>query len=399
VAYVRRIDTVARRTPSKRVRKRGRKVPFVIKFLVLVAVVLAIIFYLHPKQPPPFTERVRVLDQLILTQLSQLEIPQEAIQKQGEEQRRGRKTWVLSRWDVTLPRGMEPEKATSQLVQGIQDACSGVTITESKAEDGTWAIQVKVDNLLAHHLIFHPPQLKPLPPPMPLGPRIAIVVDDLGSDRKVAGELLCLDAPLTFSILPLQRYSRRIAQEAHAQGREIILHLPMEPRGYPSKDPGTGALFVTMGEKELLRLLKKDLEAVPFIKGVNNHMGSRFMEHGAAVRVVLRELKKRGLFFLDSRTTAKTEGYHIARELALRAGKRDLFLDNENDVQDTQDQLEGLIRLARRHGKAIGICHPYPSTITALKKAITKIQAEGVRIVPLSEALDQSDESVASASR
>jgi hypothetical protein len=263
-----------------------------------------------------------------------------------------------------------------------------VTVSEAKAQDGTWEVMVKVDNLLAHRLIFHPPKIKP-PPIRPPRPRLAIVVDDLGADKRIAEELLRLDASLTFSILPFQPHSRRIAQRAHAQGKEIILHLPLEPRGFPLKDPGKGALFVAMSERELLGQLRKDLDAVPFIVGVNNHMGSRFMEHAAAVRLVMGELKKRGLFFLDSRTTAKTEGYQIARELALLAGERDIFLDNENDVQDIRAQLEALIRVAKDRGKAVGICHPYPATIIVLKGMIAKIKAQGIQIVPLSQALEE----------
>jgi polysaccharide deacetylase 2 family uncharacterized protein YibQ len=143
-----------------------------------------------------------------------------------------------------------------------------------------------------------------------------------------------------------------------------------------------------MEEKELLRQLRKDLEAVPFITGVNNHMGSRFMEQGEKVRLMLSELKQRKLFFLDSRTTSKSQGYPIAQELDLRADTRDLFLDNESDVGYTKLQLQQLIRIARDHGSAIGICHPYPSTITALKEMIPQIKAEGIEIVPLSQALD-----------
>lgn len=388
MAYARRRPPVKRGALPRRGRKRGRGIPFLFKFLVFAGILFAIILlYIHRKQPPPFTERVRAVDQLLLAQLAQLEIPQGAIQKQEEEQRYGTKTWTLSRWEVQLPQGVEAEQVTSELAKRIQEACPGVTVTDAKAQDGQWEVKVKVDNLLARHLIFHPPRIKP-PPLRPPRPRLAIVVDDLGPDDRVAEELLRLDASITFSILPLQPHSRRIAQEAHAQGREVILHLPMEPRGFPLKDPGKGALFVAMSERELLRQLRKDLDAVPFIVGVNNHMGSRFMEHAAAVRLVLAELKKRGLFFLDSRTTAKTEGYQIARELALLAGERDLFLDNENDVHDIRAQLEGLIRLARDHGRAVGICHPYPATITALKGMITKIKAAGIRIVPLSQALE-----------
>jgi len=388
MAYARRRPPMKRGASPQRGRRRGKKFSLLFKFLVFAGVLLAIILlYIHRKQPPPFTERAKAVDQVILAQLSQLEIPEGNIQKQGEAQRYGTKTWTLSRWEVALPQGVEAERVTSQLAQRIQDACPGVMVTEARAGDGTWEVKVTVDNLLAHHLIFHPPKIKP-PPVRPPRPRLAIVVDDLGTDKRIAEELLRLNAPLTFSILPFQPHSRRIAEKAHAQGREVILHLPLEPRGFPLKDPGKGALFVAMSERELLRQLRKDLNAVPFIVGVNNHMGSRFMEHGVSVRLVLEELKKRKLFFLDSRTTAKTQGYQIARELALLAGERDIFLDNENDVQDIRTQLEGLIRLARDHGTAIGICHPYPATITALKGMISKIKAQGIRIVPLSQALE-----------
>ena len=351
-------------------------------------VLLAIILYLHLSQPPPsFTERARIIDQLLLSQLSQLKVPPGAIHKQEEEQRRGQKTWTLSRWEVTLPPGVTPKEASSQLVQRIRDACPGVTFTEAKTQDNSWEIEVQVDNLLAHHVILRPPPIQP--PPIPLRrPRMAIVVDDLGLNKRIAEEFLRLEAPLTFAIFPLQPSSRRIAHKAHAEGREIILHLPMEPQGYPLKDPGKGALLVSMDERELLCQLRKDLEAVPFITGVNNHMGSRFMEDGEKVRLVLRELKQRKLFFLDSRTTSKSQGYHIAQELSLRADIRDLFLDNESDVGYTKRQLKRLIYLARNHGTAIGICHPYPSTITALEEMIPQIQEEGIQIVPLSQALD-----------
>jgi polysaccharide deacetylase 2 family uncharacterized protein YibQ len=388
MAYPGRRPPGKRDASPRRGRRRGKKIPLLLKLLVFAGVLVTLtLLYIHRKQPPPFTERVRAVDEVLLAQLSQLEIPEGAIQKQGEEQRSGTKTWTLSRWDVALPQGVEAEKVTSRLAQHIRDACPGVMVAEAKVQDGAWEVKVTIDNLLAHDLIFHPPTIKP-PPIRPPRPRLAIVVDDLGVDKRIAEELLRLDAPLTFSILPFQPHSRRIAQQAHAKGREVILHLPMEPRGFPLKDPGKGALFVAMSERELLRQLRKDLDAVPFIVGVNNHMGSRFMEHGVSVRLVLRELKKRGLFFLDSRTTAKTQGYQIARELALLAGERNLFLDNENDERDIRAQLEGLIRIARDRGTAIGICHPHPATITALKGMISRIKAQGIRIVPLSQALE-----------
>ena len=382
MATARRKPTARRKTPSRKRRKGGRKVPLFFKFLALFAVLLALILYIHYRQPSPFTERVHCVDQLIQARLAQLEIPQGAIHKRGEQRRKGEQTWTFSRWEVTLPSGVAPQEVVTPLARTIREACPGAALTEARAPDGTWEVKVTVDNILAHHLIVRPSRLKPSPP------RIAIVVDDLGVDRQVAEELLSLDASLTFSILPMQTHSRRIAKTAHAHGREVILHLPLEPRGFPLKDPGEGALFVAMGDRELVRQLRKDLDAVPYIAGVNNHMGSRFMGHDEKVRLVLEELKGRGLFFLDSRTSSNSTGYRIARSLALRTGERDVFLDNETGVKDIQAQVEHLIRIARKDGKAIGICHPYPATVTVLTTMIPRIKAQGIDIVPLSQVLD-----------
>jgi polysaccharide deacetylase 2 family uncharacterized protein YibQ len=380
-----RRNTASRRRGHK---KKGGKVSLFWKFLLCIGVILAIMLYIHLRQPSPsFTSRVKTVDQIILAQLSQRKITEQAIQKREEELKRKNTSWTLTRWEITLPSGVEAKNTSSHLIKKIQDACAGVAFTESRNQTGAWELHVKVDDLLVHHLIFHSPKLKPLPPRLPQ-PRIAIVVDDLGANEQVTEELLRLETPLTFSILPLQPFSRRIAKKAHNQGIEVILHLPMEPRGFPLKNPGKGALFVSMSTKELLRQLRKDLDAVPFITGVNNHMGSRFMEHNDKVKIVLQELKKQGFFFLDSRTSAKSTGYQIAQMLGMRAGERDLFLDNEADVQAIRVQLEQLIKTARDKRTAIGICHPYPSTITALKEMVPKIKIDGIQIVPLSKALD-----------
>jgi polysaccharide deacetylase 2 family uncharacterized protein YibQ len=388
----RRATTARKRPPIVRRRKRGRRIPLFFKFLVCVAIIVGVILVLQQKKPlAPFLERAHDAERLVLTQLSRMEIPQQAIQKRREEMREGTRVWTSGRWEITLPAGVNADKATSQLVEGIGETPPGVTLTASKAQDGTAAVGVKVDDLLILYLIFRPPAVAPPKPlPLPPRPRIAIVVDDLGLDKRVVENLLRLEVPVTFSILPFQPYSRYAAKLVHARGKEIILHLPMEPRGFPLKDPGEGGLFVTMGEtKELARQLKKDLDAVPYISGANNHMGSRFMEHEAVVRVVLGELKKRGLFFLDSGTTDRSMGYKLARELTMKAGRRDIFLDNETGPKDMEAQLNHLMKIALARGKAIGIGHPYPTTVAALKGMIAKIQKAGIKIVPLSQVLDE----------
>jgi polysaccharide deacetylase 2 family uncharacterized protein YibQ len=159
----------------------------------------------------------------------------------------------------------------------------------------------------------------------------------------------------------------------------------MEPHGYPEIKPGKGALLYEMSEEELLRQLSKDIEAVPYIQGVSNHMGSQLMEDPEKIGLILSEVKRRNLFFLDSRTTPQTVGLQTARSLGLKAAERDIFLDHSTDGKDVKRQLEQLIQISLSTGKAIGIGHPHPSTIQSLKEMIPRIKEKGIQIVSLSE--------------
>jgi len=218
--------------------------------------------------------------------------------------------------------------------------------------------------------------------------KVAIVIDDLGYDNHLAEELLKIDAPLTFSIFPLCPCSKSVAQKAHALGRDVMLHLPMEPHGYPEKNPGIGSLFLNMSDEELLKRLDENIRSVPFIKGVNNHMGSRFTEDKEKMRVVLREIKRRKLFFLDSRTSKDSVVYSMAKEMGVGTAERKIFLDNNQDVDLINSQVYKLAKASMKNGSAIGICHPYPSTIKALKQIIPKLMAKGIEVVPVSQLVE-----------
>jgi hypothetical protein len=217
---------------------------------------------------------------------------------------------------------------------------------------------------------------------------MAIVIDDLGEDNHISKELLDWNLPITFSILPFTSNSRTLAQKAHERGKEIILHLPMEPHGYPKIKPGEGVLLFEMDEENLLHQLSKDIEAIPYLAGVSNHMGSRLMEDPEKVRIILTELKRRSLFFLDSRTTPQTVGLQTAQSIGLRTMERSLFLDHSQDIREIKQNLERLAQLSLKTGRAIGIGHPYPSTLKSLKEMIPKIQEKGIDIVPLSSMMD-----------
>lgn len=215
--------------------------------------------------------------------------------------------------------------------------------------------------------------------------KIAIIIDDIGCDLTPLNELLKIDAPITFSILPHCTYSVDSAEKLYRAGREILLHLPMEPHGYPDKDPGAGALFSRMNGEEIRRQVKKNIEAVPYIAGVNNHMGSRFMEDEDGLNIVFNRLSEEDLFFVDSLTTRRSKGKKLAKKIGLRFASRDIFIDNNQDFTIILQKFMNLLKKRNRWKTLIIIGHPYPGTILALKQAVPGIRAEGIEIVPVSD--------------
>lgn len=214
-------------------------------------------------------------------------------------------------------------------------------------------------------------------------PRIAIIIDDLGYDSKTAFSFFGLGLPLSLSVLPYAPFTDKIVREAGKHGLEIILHLPMEPKNYPSVDPGAGALFLSMDEDKIRRILNEDLNEVPGAKGVNNHMGSSFTENSAKMSVVLEILKKKNLFYVDSRTTADTVGFELARKIGVPVAKRNVFLDNDLESKAIEMQMERLLSMARHYGAAIGIGHPHKQTLRVLEEYYSQIESE-FQIVPVS---------------
>lgn len=220
-------------------------------------------------------------------------------------------------------------------------------------------------------------------------PLLAIVVDDLGEKLSVLKRLEKLDYPVTFSILPFTPFVKQAVATARKKNCEIILHLPCEPIGYPHRaNPGKGALFVSMPDKKMRRVLRQNIAAVEGISGVNNHMGSLFTQDLASMRIVLRELKKRGLFFMDSRTTAKSKARLAAKQLGMPYIHRNLFLDNEFDTDKILQQLKKAENIAKNKGSCVVIGHPHPTTLAALQKW-QKERDKSVHIVSVSQILQR----------
>ncbi len=218
--------------------------------------------------------------------------------------------------------------------------------------------------------------------------KIAIIIDDIGNSLLPVKDLIKVDAPLTFSILPYCPYSISSAEYIYKAKREILLHLPMEPLSYPRANPGKGALFVQMNSKELLRQLDDDIDAVPYISGINNHMGSRFMADEKGLIVIMSELRKRNLFFVDSRTTSDTKGEKVASITGLPCLSRNVFIDNAQDYETTLNILLNLSSTGEKK-PLIVIGHPYDTTIRALKEAVPLLKQRGFEIVPVSHLLSR----------
>jgi hypothetical protein len=218
------------------------------------------------------------------------------------------------------------------------------------------------------------------------GPMIAIVLDDVGVNKADAELALNLPAPITLSMMTYADNVGDLAARAHARGHELMLHVPMQPVN-PKMDPGPNALLVGLGNDELKRRLDWGLARFPGFIGINNHMGSRFTQDEAGMRLVMHELQSRGLLFLDSRTIPNSVGERIAGELGVPHVGRDVFLDDQLTLlggDSVERQLAAAERIATKRGYVIAIGHPHPTTVAILQKWMVEAKQRGFVLVPLS---------------
>lgn len=215
-------------------------------------------------------------------------------------------------------------------------------------------------------------------------PKVAIIIDDLGNSLERAKPFLEYPYPLTLAILPKTPHSADIANAALESGKEVILHLPMEAETNNEK-LGDGAILTNMDEEAIKEQLEKDLESLPMAAGFNNHMGSKASSDKRVVRTVLNTIKSKGLFVVDSWTTSNSVLYSTAEGMHLPHVRRNIFLDNIEDVNLIKEQIQVLIDTARREGFAVGIGHPYPVTAQALQEFIPEFKKAQVELVIVGE--------------
>lgn len=215
--------------------------------------------------------------------------------------------------------------------------------------------------------------------------KVALIVDDMGYSLEAINELCSIGRPLTIAIIPYSPLASEIATISRQHDLEVILHLPLEAINNNEGNHSKGMITAGMSEDEVIAIVEKNLDQVPYIRGVNNHMGSRVTADRQLMNIILRRLKDRNLFFIDSRTTASSVAYNIAQSLNIPSAYRHIFLDGELDESYIRRQLIELFRRAQQNGFALGICHPTKETLKVLKESFHLVDEYGLEPVLASQ--------------
>jgi hypothetical protein len=223
-----------------------------------------------------------------------------------------------------------------------------------------------------------------LPASAPAAEKLAsIIIDDLGNSLDYGAAVLDIDTPLTLAMLPLSDYGATLANIAYKQGKEVMLHLPLQ--SVESHLPTAGTLYLHMTHAQFVRQLDADLASIPHLSGVNNHMGSLLTQHPGHMDWLMQELERRGdLYFIDSRTTTKTVAGMFADKHGIPHMDRDIFLDPDFSPQTLRRQFERFIDIASNFGCAIAIAHPHPRTLEFIKQHISELERHEITLVPVS---------------
>jgi polysaccharide deacetylase 2 family uncharacterized protein YibQ len=215
--------------------------------------------------------------------------------------------------------------------------------------------------------------------------KIAIIMDDIGRSLSPLKKLQKLDIIITPSILPGTGKALSATSLLRDEGHEYMIHMPMQPRSYPKTNPGENALLLGQSEGKTRRLIQSYIESVPGAIGCNNHMGSRYTEDKAAMRIVLDELKKYNFFFIDSRTIGDSIAFSEARKMGLKTATRNIFLDNKESIPAIRKQIRRMVSLAGKNKEIIAICHPYSETLEAFRLEQDWLKRQKVDFVAASD--------------
>lgn len=219
-------------------------------------------------------------------------------------------------------------------------------------------------------------------------PAISIIIDDMGYMEERDRRAINLPGSITFSFLPYTPHARELALLAHKLNKEIMLHQPME--AISNQKLGPGALTLDMTQDQFVAQLQSNLKEIPYIAGINNHMGSLLTQYPGQMRWLMHELSKHSdLYFVDSYTTVNSIGQKVANNNWIPNTRRNVFLDADRDPAKIKMHFQRLLRMARKNGTALAIGHPYPETMAILEKELPKLAKVGIKLLPVSGLLER----------
>lgn len=329
-----------------------------------------------------YEAKAREIDSAIDKRLVELGVGlEDIVERYGEKKKKGEIEWTHTTKRVKVSPKEPLEKYEKAVTRAVKREGGRVVKVKKGEVKGKKILSMKlaVREIPVQRLILEQPKAK-----------VAIIIDDLGMGGRATKELLAIGRPLNFSILPFLPHSKDTATEATKKGFLVMLHLPMEPKGYPGPDkvPGKGAILMNTSQKDIAEIIAQDLSNIPYVQGVNNHMGSRLTEDEEIMNLTLKELKKRDLFFIDSKTSDESVAHREARRLGLKCGERDVFLDNEIALDYIKGQIRLLAKIALNEGQAIGIGHAHSLTVQAIKETIPELENQGIEFVLVSELVE-----------
>lgn len=360
-------------------------------FVIVLLTALALISLYHrfdrSREPasPPYEEmhssqstlhsQIGDINSAIYECLYQGRVPESSIFFSAVEPRsEGGDRWDFTEILIELPEKDALHHLNGRIVRALKRLNPGVTHRGEESASGVLLRHVSVQGLYTHRIKLR--SNGEVGKALPRLPRVAIIIDDLGYDLDIVRQFLESDLQISLSILPMAPHTAAIVEEGRKKNLELMLHLPMEPEHYPALNPGPGALLADMRGDAIRQVVASHLVRVTGASGVNNHMGSRFTRDRDKMAVVLGELKKRNMFYIDSRTTKETVAFTLARAMGVPTANRNVFLDNDVAPKAMRFQMERLLSLGRASGAAIGIGHPHERTLELLKAYGPRLKKE-----------------------
>lgn len=221
-------------------------------------------------------------------------------------------------------------------------------------------------------------------------PAIALIIDDLGNQQAPGRRAVALPGPVACAFLPRGPFTRELARRAHAGRKEVMLHLPMQALETEQRETEADELTLEMTFSQFRSTVSRDLAAVPFVSGLNNHQGSLLTRHPGSMAWLMQAISEHGnLFFVDSRTTGATVARRLAKEYGIPNSERNVFLDNETETSAVRAKFRELVSVARREGTALGIGHPHTATLEVLVEELNKLDAHGVQLIPVAQLIER----------